>query len=56
MSIHCHWPNRNLLSLRSRRGGAFYDPPSLLRSDERFWHAPEDSQYNLGFRPARTFR
>jgi serine/threonine protein kinase/formylglycine-generating enzyme required for sulfatase activity len=38
------------------RGSAFDDPAPNLRSAIRFWNAPAYRKYNVGLRPARTYR
>jgi formylglycine-generating enzyme required for sulfatase activity len=42
---------------RSRilRGGAWLSPPWFIRSAFRFRGLPEERDYIIGFRPARTF-
>jgi eukaryotic-like serine/threonine-protein kinase len=43
-------------SFRLLRGGAFGYPPADVRSALRDWVAPGNRNYNLGFRPSRTYR
>jgi formylglycine-generating enzyme required for sulfatase activity len=43
-------------SSRSLRGGAFLNNPLYLRAAYRDRYAPAARFFNLGFRPARTFR
>lgn len=40
--------------MRSLRGGGWYGRPSILRSAIRSWNRPDDSDFNSGFRLART--
>ncbi len=40
---------------RLRRGGAFNDLPSVVRSALRFWDAPSSRFSSDGFRPSRTY-
>ncbi len=41
---------------RVLRGASFSDQPANVRSAYRFWVGPANRLYNVGFRPARTFR
>jgi len=47
-----------VISTRSRvlRGRSFAHKPSDVRSSDRHYGAPSTRYYNIGFRPARTFR
>ena len=40
--------------LRAVRGGAWDDPPAVLRSAARFWLGPGNRNNNIGLRVART--
>jgi serine/threonine protein kinase/formylglycine-generating enzyme required for sulfatase activity len=42
-------------ALRVLRGGAFTDPPPLVRSAYRYPNAPAYRSFGVGLRPARTF-
>jgi formylglycine-generating enzyme required for sulfatase activity len=40
---------------RLLRGGAFIDPPAIVRSAKRDWGAPAYRGTHVGFRPSRTY-
>ena len=40
---------------RELRGGSFYDYPQLVRSANRKNYQPDFRNYNVGFRPSRTY-
>ncbi len=46
----------DISSSRMVRGGSFIYLPMDVRSANRIWNVPSLRSYNVGFRPARTFR
>ena len=45
--------NTTIASYRIFRGGGYTEPPSYLRSAERYYHFQDARQANVGFRLAR---